>query len=392
MTALAVVVASSAAAFGIATPAARIIAIARARAAGVVVKDPDALMALGAIDVACFDKSGTLTNGDPTVVALRWARYPIDTNTLEDALAIELQASHRVGRAIARYLSAQGVRAAPLAHSTVTENRAGIAARTRGRLVELGSPHRWDRSAQDVSTHASAVWLVVNGETIATFELFDALRPGAEKALRLLWEQGVASRALSGDRPESASTLGHRLGIPASGGLTPAQKALVIRELQLSGARVAFVGDGSGDAAGAAQADVAIAIAPDAMPSSVPAPIVLTDGRLSQLAWLVALARAADARMRENAILSALYNAIVIPMAALGLLSPLYAGALMLIETLVVLTNASRLLGIHVGRPPTTTPQTSTQPAGRFEARPSHSATCCLEERRGGFERGHRLA
>jgi Cu2+-exporting ATPase len=156
--------------------------------------------------------------------------------------------------------------------------------------------------------------------------------------------RGVRALVTSGDRPEATALTAHQLRVPGSGGLGPAEKALAIRALQLAGARVLLVSDGWNDPRVAAQADLAIAVAPGALPGAVGAPIVVCRDRLDELPGLVDLGRALRAVIRQNTALAAAYNAALIPAAALGYVSPLAAAGLALAETLLGLANAARLL------------------------------------------------
>jgi cation transport ATPase len=247
LAAIAVLVSASTAAFSLAAPAARAIAVLRARAAGIVVKDVRALEVLADADIACFDPtSAAPLEGAPTAGCVPW---------------------------------------------------------------------------QSPSIHA---------------------------AVRALWRRGLGGRLLSGDPPELSSQVARRLGIPCSSGLSSAAKARVIAELRRGGARVLLVSAGAPRIAGAAAADVTVAIAPGTPPDAVGAPIVASGADLDRLPALLDLARALRRRLRENTALTVIYNALVIPAAALGWLSPLQAASLLLLETMLVLSNAARLLGVPV--------------------------------------------
>jgi cation transport ATPase len=171
------------------------------------------------------------------------------------------------------------------------------------------------------------------------FEIEGPPGPEALAAVRGLSARGVRTRVLGGERRATAAR-----------GLGPSEKALAIRDLQFAGSRVLLVGDGRDDPAGATQADVAVAVTPGALPGAAAAPIVISGGRLDDLAGLVDLARALRSVLRQNAAIGAVYNAVLIPAAALGYVSPLRAALLMLAETLLGLANAGRLLHWPAGR------------------------------------------
>ncbi|MDC0743713.1 HAD family hydrolase [Polyangium mundeleinium] len=342
LTAIAVLIGASPAAFVIALPAARTIAVLRARAAGVVVKDPAALEALATATVACFDKTGTVTLGTPRVTRLSWREFP-DISILEDVAALEASATHRAGRAIAHHLAVAGVRPGALDEAADVRPD-GVVGRSRGALVEVSAARPGDPLPPDAREGASLVCVRRNGTVEAWFELWDPPRLGSEKAFRALFQRGLGCRLLSGDGPDATLALAHRLGVPARGGLGPAEKALHVRDLQQAGARVLHISDGQEDRANRGPADVSLAVAPGALPVAVPAPLVLCDDRLETIAWLVDLARALRATVRQSLLVSVVYNAAVIPLCAAGFLSPLVAAGLALGEALLLCGNAARLL------------------------------------------------
>ncbi len=342
LTAIAVLVGASPAAFVLAIPAARTIAVLRARAAGVVVKDPAMLESLADATIACFDKAGTVTAGAPRVTRLAWSDLP-DISILEDVAALEAASAHPVGRAIAGHLAAAGVRAGQL-DEPADVRPDGVVGRARGGLVEVSAARRSDPRPPESRAETSLVCVRRNGVVAAWFELWDAPRAGAPQALRALFQRGLGCRLVSGDGPEATLALAHRLGVPALGGLGPAEKSLHVRDLQQTGARVVHIGDGTDDRARLTPAEVSIAIAPGALPASVAAPIVLCEPRLETLAWLVDLARALRASGRQCLVLSMAYNAVVIPLCAAGLVGPLAASALALVEAALLCGNAARLL------------------------------------------------
>lgn len=287
--AIAVLVAASMAAFSVASPAAHAIAVLRARAAGVVIKDAAALEILADVNVACFD--------------------------------------------------------VPFA--------APCGALARDRLS----------------------WRL----------------PSVHAAVRAVWRRSLGVRLLSSDPPELTRHVAHWLGVPCSASLSAAATTRSIQQLQRGGARVLLISPGSPRIAGAAAADVTVAIAPGTPPDAVGAPIVASDAGLDRLPELLDLARALRCRLRENTALSLIYNALVIPTAALGWLTPLQAASLLLLETLLVLTNAARLLAIPVAMAsgPLTDPdidhRSNASTQGRADSTPDpHALTAATQPLRVG--------
>ncbi len=358
LAAMAVLVGASPAAFAVAAPAARAVAVLRARAAGVAIKDVGALERLATIDVACFEKTGTVTTGDLRVTGIGWLATP-DRRALEDVLALERSASHPAGRAIAAYLAARGIETLP-PPSPPVESSDGIAGRVRDGLCEVGSARRIGAPrAEEAPASASLVWFARNGQPLGYFELSDTLRPCAAAALRALWQRGVASRLLSGDRPEATLAAAHRLGVPGVGGLVPPEKALHVRDLQHGGSRVLVV---TSAATGGleAHADVTVVIGSTLSPAATAASIVFTEPGavrsagpgLTHLPWLVDLARSLRATLRRSAAIGVAFNALVIPVAALGKLAPLHAAVLALAETMLLLASTVHLMRVRPPAPP----------------------------------------
>ncbi|MFT3770913.1 MAG: HAD-IC family P-type ATPase [Minicystis sp.] len=348
--AIAVLVVASPAAILAAAPAARAIAVLRARAAGVLVKDPAALVSLAAVDVACLEKNGTVTSEHVHVLGVVWAPdAEPDADLIADVAALEQLSAHPAGRTIAAYLAAAGVEPTPLGpDARVTETPTGIAGRVRGTLVEVGSPARFGSPDHASPEGTTSVFFGRNGVAWGRFELHAPVREGAEAAVRALAARGVRAVLLSGDAPAATAQAARRLGIPASGGLGPAEKALAIRDLQLRGARVLLVGDGFHDPGVGTQADVTIAVAPGTLPGAVRARIVVGEDRLDRLPALVDLGRKLRAVLRQNLVLATAYNAALIPAAALGYVPPLLAAGLALLETALALANAARLLRVRI--------------------------------------------
>jgi Cu2+-exporting ATPase len=229
--------------------------------------------------------------------------------------------------------------------SDVLPTRDGVRGRVGDDWLEVcGAARPGDLPALDAAPGCGIAWFSRNGQPLGYFELDDPLRPGAAQALRALWERGVKCRLASGDRQQTTLAAAHSLGVHGLGGLTQTERALHVRNLQRAGAQVLFVGDGVCDRPNLAGADVTIGMAPGALARAVDAPIVSTGPSLGALPHLFDLATALRARLRENYVVAAIYNAVVMPLAAAGFLSPLEAAGLMLVETLVVLANSARLL------------------------------------------------
>jgi cation transport ATPase len=343
--AIAVLVMASPSAFVLAAPLARAIATVRARSLGILVKEPHALEALAKVTTACFEKNGTVTDNDRRVARLAWHGPTPDPSILADVLALESLASHPSGRAIAGYLRAGGVVGTAERVENVHEQPGLMSGHVRGALIEVGASERVNGAGTiDVPASASIAWFSKNGSAVGYFVLEDSPRPRADKALRGLWQRNLPCRILSGDRQEGTQAIAHRLGVTGTGGLTDADKALVVRELQHAGAKVLYVWDGSSRGHAAAHAEVSIAVASSVLPNAVAAPLLLVDPRLDRLPWLLDLAHSLRRHLNAMAAVAVLFNATLVPLAAMGRLPALHAAALALVETLLSLALAAHLL------------------------------------------------
>ncbi|MBK9265164.1 MAG: cation-translocating P-type ATPase [Polyangiaceae bacterium] len=339
---VAVLAGASSAGFVVGLPLARIIAVMRARSAGVVIKDAAALETLAGVDFAYFDKTGTLTAGAPYVVRLSWLRSA-EPSMLSDVAALEAAATHPVGRAIARHLAAICVEPAVLDEPPVVRPN-GVFGMVRGVLVEVSAAEPGESVPHDIRADTSVVCFRREGQTMGIFELSDPVRLDALQALRAMWHRGIACRILSGDSAASTIALGHRLGVPAAGNMGVADKARAVRALREAGGRVLHVSDGRPETARVIAADVIVAVAPNALPDSVAAPIVLRDPSLHSLVWLVDLARALRSRTRLLLTFALAYNAVIVPLCATGFVSPIAAAALSFGALLLICLLASRLM------------------------------------------------
>lgn len=343
--AIAVLVVASPSAFVLAAPLARAVAIVRARSLGIVVKEPRALESLAKATVACFEKTGTLTHSDRRAAGLAWQVSTPDPTVLGAVLALESRAKHPSGRAVAAYLRAHGVVTAAEPPTSVHEQPGLITGRVGDALIEVGASKRLGTArGPEPASSASLAWFSKNGRALGYFVLEDSPRPHAGKALRALGQRDLPCRILSGDTQEATQATAHRLGVTGTGGLTDADKTLVIRDLQHAGSSVLYVWDGSSHGQAPAHAEVSIALAAGVVPSAVAAPVLLVEPRLDRLPWLLDLARSLRAHLRAMAVVTVVFNAALVPLAAMGRLPALHAAALALAETLLGLGLAAHLL------------------------------------------------
>ena len=329
-------------ALGLAVPAVVTAASGKLFRKGLLIKHGTALERLAEVDTVVFDKTGTLTLGQPQPLDLD--RHPPDV--LAVAVALAAASSHplavalavALAEALAVALAGQGV-----APATVTGLHEvpghGIEGLWQGQRVRLGRPDWVGAAALPVT----ATYLSVNGATHA-FAFADRLRPGAEAAVAALRAQGLRIVLLSGDVAGAVGDLANRLGIADwSAGVLPEEKAAVVARLTAQGHRVLMVGDGLNDTAALAGAHVSISPASALDAARTASDVVLLGHDMAPIGDALRIARQARRRIKQNFAISALYNVVAVPLALIGLATPLAAALAMSLSSITVSLNALRL-------------------------------------------------
>jgi Cu2+-exporting ATPase len=327
-------------ALGLAVPIVQVMAARRLFERGIMVKDGAGLERLAEIDTVLFDKTGVLTLGRPRVANVG----EIVRAALSVAAALAAGSRHPAARAIA---TAGGTGRADLAFDDVEEVPGlGIEGRTQGKLFRLGRPIWALGGAADEGDPGSGSIVVLAGDGVrlATFEMEDRIRPGAAELVRQLRQSGLPMEILSGDRAVTVRKLASELGIEQSAGdLLPPQKLSRIEELGRAGGKALMVGDGLNDAPALAAAHVSMAPATAADIGRNAADFVFLHENLSAVSTALAVARKAKVLVRENFVLAIVYNALAVPVAASGLVTPLVAAVAMSLSSVLVVVNATRL-------------------------------------------------
>ena len=297
---------------------------------GLLIKDGTALERLAEVDAVVFDKTGTLTLGTPDLVP--GAQRAED---LAVARALASGSSHPLSRALA---AGDG----PRAEVTEIAERPGygVEGRFQGQAVRFG---RADWVGAEGGEETSA-WLQVGNEPPVEFRFADRLRPGAAELVAALKAQGIPVRLLSGDSAGPVSRLASELGIADwKAGVLPAEKAAEVEALRAAGRRVLMVGDGLNDTVALAGAHVSISPASALDAARVASDIVLLGRDLAPISDALRIARVARRRIKQNFGLSLAYNAVAVPVALVGLATPLIAAVAMSTSSLTVTLNALRL-------------------------------------------------
>jgi Cu2+-exporting ATPase len=282
-----------------------------------------------------FDKTGTLTMGTPEPVGLG----EVPRRDLEVALALAEASSHPLARALAQEARAAGIRPAR-AEGLHEIPGYGVEATVRGQTARLGRAS-WLGAEGSGRT---ATWLKVGGDRPVEFAFTDRLRPGAAEAVAGLKAQGKRILLVSGDAEAAVRAFAERIGIDeVMAEALPAEKAARVAELAAQGRKVLMVGDGLNDTAALAGAHVSISPASALDAARVASDIVLLGNDLAPIADAAETAVRAKKRIKENFAISGAYNLIAVPVALLGLATPLIAALAMSLSSITVSLNALRV-------------------------------------------------
>jgi Cu2+-exporting ATPase len=302
---------------------------------GLLVKDGTALERLAEVDTVVFDKTGTLTMGTPVPAGLD--RH--DSQDLRIALALSEGSSHPLAVALAAALRAEGIRPARLRNLREVPGH-GVEADHDGERVRLGRAAWVGAEAAGGTT----TWLRSGEAPARAFRFTDTLRPGAAALVAGLQAQGKRVVLLSGDSPEAVGSLAAVLGIADwQAGVLPEEKARSVAALATEGRKVLMVGDGLNDTAALAGAHVSVSPASALDAARTASDIVLLGTDLSPIADALRIAVQARRRIKQNFALSLAYNLVAVPVALVGLATPLIAALAMSSSSVTVSLNALRL-------------------------------------------------
>ena len=356
MHAVAVLVIACPCALGLATPAAIMVGMGKAVKHGIWFKDAAAMEEAAHVDAVVLDKTGTLTEGRPQVAAVYCV---LDSGFDEDALyriaaAVEQNAAHPLAHAIVSAAQARGLEI-PTAQNAQTVVGAGITAEVEGvglvkagklDFAELKLP---ENLSDDVWRIASIVAVSANGKPIGAFALADALKTDTAEAIGRLKKHGIDVYIMSGDNQGTVEYVAKQLGIAhAFGNMSPRDKAAEVQKLKAAGKTVAMVGDGINDAPALAAANVSFAMKGGADVAEHTASATLMQHSVNQLADALLVSQATLKNIKQNLFFAFFYNILGIPLAALGFLNPVIAGAAMAASSVSVLGNALRLKRVKI--------------------------------------------
>jgi Cu+-exporting ATPase len=372
--AVAVLIIACPCALGLATPVALLVGTGRGAQLGVLIKGPEVLESTRRVDTVVLDKTGTITEGRMSLVAVHTAAGVEAGETLRLAGALEHASEHPIAKAIATG-AAERVGDLPevegfqnlegLGVQGVVDGHAVIAGRER--LLAEWSIHPDDQLAEAKRSAErqghTAVLVAWDGEARAVLEVADTVKPTSAEAVRQLRALGLTPVLLTGDNEAAARAVAAEVGIQeVIAEVLPADKVDVVARLQAEGKVVAMVGDGVNDAAALAKADLGLAMGTGTDAAIEASDLTLVRGDLLAAVDAIRLSRRTLATIKGNLFWAFAYNIAALPLAAVGLLNPMIAGAAMAFSSVFVVTNSLRLRGFRGTAAPATQPARSAEP------------------------------
>ncbi|QSV55528.1 MAG: copper-translocating P-type ATPase [Dolichospermum sp. UKL201] len=375
MTMVGVLIIACPCALGLATPTSVMVGTGKGAENGILIKSAESLELAHKINIIVVDKTGTLTQGKPTVtdfITIKGTANGNELQLLKLAASVEHKSEHPLAEAVVKYTINQAVSLANVKNFAAIVG-SGVQGIVYDQLVQVGTqrwftelgidtdvlePHQtiWENEGKTV------IWLALNGKSEAIMAITDALKPSSLTAVKALQKLGLEVVMLTGDNQKTAQTIANQVGITqVFAQVRPDQKAAMIKSLQQKKVGnkfkiVAMVGDGINDAPALAQADVGIAMGTGTDVAIAASDITLISGDLQAIVTAIQLSRATINNIRQNLFFAFIYNIIGIPIAAgilypfFGLLlNPIIAGAAMAFSSVSVVSNALRLRNFQPG-------------------------------------------
>ena len=355
--AVAVLIIACPCAMGLATPTALLVGTGRGAQLGILIKGPEVLESTRVVDTIVLDKTGTVTTGKMSLADVAAAPGEDPGEVLRLAGAVEDASGHPIAAAIADGARQRFGQDLPAVEAFTSYQGLGISGVADGRAVAVGRAgwleSEWaqsvpavlaGRAAEAEAAGQTVVFAGWDGQVRGVLIVADTIKPTSAEAIRTLRGMGLRPMLLTGDNERAARAVADAVGIDeVIAGVLPAGKAAAVKELQAAGRVVAMAGDGVNDAAALAQADLGLAMGTGTDAAIEASDLTLVRGDLRAVPDAILLSRRTLATIKGNLFWAFGYNVLAIPLAALGFLSPLIAGAAMAFSSVFVVTNSLRL-------------------------------------------------
>jgi len=353
--AIAVLVVACPCALGLATPTAIMVGTGRGARKGILIKGGESLERIGALTAVVLDKTGTLTMGKPVLTDVVALGALPEATVLRLAAGLERASEHPLGAAVVRGAQDRGLDLPPAPTVFRSITGGGVQGMVDGHEALVGSRRLFteygiapaaaeDHLAALEGAGKTGLLVAIDGQLAGIVAVADTIKEGSAAAVRALRALGLDVTLLTGDNRRVAEAIGRQAGIErVIAEVRPEDKAAEITRLQREGQVVAMVGDGVNDAPALAQADVGIAMGTGADVAMAAADITLVTGDPGAVARAIALSRATMRTIKQNLFWAFFYNVILIPLAMLGIITPILAAAAMALSSVSVVTNSLRL-------------------------------------------------
>jgi Cu+-exporting ATPase len=359
MNAIAVLVIACPCALGLATPTAIMVGTGRGASLGVLIKNAESLERAYTINTIVFDKTGTITSGIPSVTDILGFDGTDEQTVLRVAASLEKKSEHPLGAAIVQEAIKRSL-VIDESDAFNSQTGFGVKGTVNGRNAAVGSEKMMQEASINTASASSAilrfseqgktlVLVSVDGKLTGIIAIADTLHPASREAAAELKEMGFELVLLTGDNSRTAHAIAAQAGIEkVFAEVLPQEKAVKIQELQAEGKIVAMIGDGMNDAPSLAQADVGIAVGTGTDIAMETADITLMKSDLRGVLRAIRLSRQTMRTIKQNLFWAFVYNSIGIPLAAMGMLNPMFAAGAMALSSVSVVTNSLRLRGVKL--------------------------------------------
>ncbi|MFA6456172.1 MAG: heavy metal translocating P-type ATPase [Bacteroidota bacterium] len=352
--AIAVLIIACPCALGLATPTAIMVGTGRGATLGVLIKNAESLERAGSVTSVVFDKTGTITEGKPSVTDVSLFNEYSKEEVLMLAASVEYKSEHPLSKAIMHYAQMHNIAAQPVEGFLANPGH-GITGKVDGKNVVIGKEEIMRESLVNISSAGESVarlqeegktviYIGVQRKLAGIIAIADTLRASSQEAVRRLQQMNISVTLLTGDNSKTAEAIARQVGITTViANVLPKDKAEYIKQLQSQHQIVAMVGDGINDAPALAQADVSLAMASGTDVALETADVALMRHDITAVVRAITLSRKTISTIKQNLFWAFIYNVIGIPLAAFGMLSPTFAAGAMALSSVSVVTNSLRL-------------------------------------------------